>query len=243
MIIRQHEIKIKIGYNITQMRILIVEDERKIAAALAKGLKEEHYAVDVAHTGEEGESLACINEYDAVILDIMLPDQDGWQTCINIRKDGIRTPILMLTALDEVADKIRGLDCGADDYLPKPFHFGELLARLRSLVRRGSDVRSAVIEKYGVKLDLSTQKASREGKDITLTSKEFALLRYFMSNADRVLSKTAIGEHVWDMNFDAKSNVIEVFVKYLRQKVDREFSKKLIHTVRGSGYIFSQDER
>jgi DNA-binding response OmpR family regulator len=225
------------------MRVLVIEDDRRIASVLEKGLKAESYAVDLAYDGEEGEELAAINEYDVIILDIMLPNQDGWQTCENIRNDGIHTPILMLTALDDVNDKIRGLDTGADDYLPKPFHFGELLARLRSLTRRSTEVRTTIIEKFGIQLDLNTHKATREGKEIILTTKEFALLELFMMNPDRILSRYTISEKVWDMNFDPKSNVIDSFIKYLRQKVDRGFSKKLIHTVRGSGYIFSEDSR
>jgi DNA-binding response OmpR family regulator len=234
--------KRKKRYN-SRMRVLVIEDDRRIAAVLFKGLKAESYAVDVAYDGEEGEELAAVNEYDVIILDIMLPGQDGWQTCQNIRADGIRTPILMLTALDDVNDKIKGLDTGADDYLAKPFHFGELMARLRSLTRRSTEIRSTVIEKFGIQLDLNSHKAKREGIEITLTSKEFSLLELFMMNPDRILSRYTISEKVWDMNFDPKSNVIDSFIKYLRQKVDRGFQKKLIHTVRGSGYIFSEEQR
>lgn len=224
------------------MRILIIEDDRRIASVLQKGLKSEMYAVDIAYTGEAGEELASINDYDIIILDIMLPGQDGWETCTHIRNDGIKTPILMLTALDNVDYKIRGLDTGADDYLPKPFHFGELLARLRALVRRSTDVKTSLIEKYGLKLDLSTHKVQRDGKEILLTTKEFSMLQLFMLNADKVLSRAVIAESVWDMNFDPRSNVIDSFIKMLRQKVDKEYEKKLIRTVRGSGYIFSDDE-
>jgi two-component system, OmpR family, copper resistance phosphate regulon response regulator CusR len=148
----------------------------------------------------------------------------------------------MLTALDDVADKIRGLDAGADDYLPKPFHFGELLARIRSLARRATEVRSAVVEKFGLQLDLSTHKASRDGKDISLTSKEFALLELYMMNAGKIITRESISEHLWDMNFEPKSNVIESFVRFLRQKVDKGFETPLIRTVRGAGYIFTDDE-
>ncbi len=224
------------------MRILIIEDDRRIASVLQKGLKSEMYAVDIAYTGEAGEELASINDYDIIILDIMLPGQDGWETCTHIRNDGIKTPILMLTALDNVDYKIRGLDTGADDYLAKPFHFGELLARLRALVRRSTDVKTSLIEKYGLKLDLSTHKVQRDGKEILLTTKEFSMLQLFMLNADKVLSRAVIAESVWDMNFDPRSNVIDSFIKMLRQKVDKEYEKKLIRTVRGSGYIFSDDE-
>ena len=221
------------------MRILLIEDDRRVAATIAKSLRAESFAVDIAAEGESGEETAQINDYDVVILDVMLPGQDGWETCRKLRKSGVLTPILMLTALDDVSDKIRGLDAGADDYLSKPFHFGELLARIRSLVRRHSNVRSALIERYGLKLDLNTHKASREGIEITLTSKEFALLELFMLHPDRILSRQEISEHLWDMNFDPRSNVIESFVRYLRLKIDHGFDQPLIHTVRGAGYLFS----
>lgn len=223
------------------MRILLVEDDKKISSALSKGLKAEGYAVDSAADGIKGEELALINNYDLIILDIMLPKQDGWQTCSNLRKASIFTPILMLTALDDVSDKIKGLDYGADDYLAKPFHFGELLARMRALLRRGSEIKSAVLEKFGLKLDLNTHIASREGREILLSTKEFALLELFMMNPNKILSRETISEHLWDMNFDPRSNVIEAFVKFLRQKIDKDYDKQLIQTVRGSGYIFKEE--
>ncbi|MBN1559686.1 response regulator transcription factor [candidate division KSB1 bacterium] len=223
------------------MRILLIEDDKKIAAAVSKGLRDEGYAVDVASDGLIGEEFAQTNNYDAIILDIMLPKQDGWQTCAQIRAAGVLTPILMLTALDDVNDKIRGLDEGADDYLVKPFHFGELLARLRSLIRRGTDVRSTRVEKFGVILDVATHKAYRDGHEIALSAKEFALLELFMMHAGKILSRQAISEHLWDINFDPRSNVIEAFVKFLRQKIDKCFDKPLIHTVRGAGYLFSDE--
>lgn len=221
------------------MRVLLIEDDRRVAEAIAKNLKAEAFAVDIARDGESGEEMAKINDYDVIILDLMLPAQDGWTTCRNLRRDRIMVPILMLTALDDVSDKILGLDSGADDYLTKPFHFGELLARIRSLVRRHSTVRTTLIERYGLKLDLNTHKAFREGHEITLTAKEFALLELFMLQPERILSRQEISEHLWDMNFDPRSNVIESFVRYLRQKVDRGFDRPLIHTVRGAGYLFS----
>jgi DNA-binding response OmpR family regulator len=224
------------------MRILLIEDDRKIAAAISKNLKAESFAVDLACDGLTGQELASISEYDVIILDIMLPAQDGWTTCANLRRDKIMTPILMLTALSDVSDKIKGLDTGADDYLTKPFHFGELLARIRSLVRRKSEVRTAIVEKFGLRLDINTHKAFREGREITLTAKEFALLELFMLNAGRILSRETISEHLWDMNFEPRSNVIESFVKFLRQKIDRDFESPLIHTVRGSGYMFSDQQ-
>ena len=220
------------------MRILLIEDDKKITAALSKGLKPEGYAVDFAFDGISGEKLALVNNYDLIILDIMLPKQDGWQTCANLRKEKVLTPILMLTALDDVADKIKGLDKGADDYLPKPFHLGELLARIRALIRRRSEARSAVLENFGVKLDLNTHKAYREDKEIQLSTKEFALLELFMMKPNKILTREMISEHLWDMNFDPRSNVIESFIKFLRQKIDKDFEKPLIHTIRGSGYIF-----
>ncbi len=224
------------------MRVLLIEDDKKIVSALTKGLKGESYAVDSAYDGLKGEELAKVNDYDVIILDIMLPRQDGWRTCENLRRAKVTAPILMLTALDDVDDKIKGLDTGADDYLAKPFHFGELLARIRSLTRRRSEVKTTSVELYGLKLDLNTHRAFRNGKDISLTSKEFALLELFMMNPDKILSRSDISEHLWDMNFDPKSNVIESFVKYLRQKIDKEFDKPLIHTVRGAGYIFSENK-
>ena len=172
----------------------------------------------------------------------MLPKQDGFTTCRNLRRDGIKTSILMLTALDDVDDKIKGLDTGADDYLAKPFHFGELLARSRALIRRNSQVKSSIIDLYGVKLDLNTHLAYREEKKIKLSAKEFGLLELFMNNPDKILSRETISEHLWDMNFDPKSNVIESFIKFLRQKIDKDFEHPLIHTVRGVGYIFSTRE-
>lgn len=222
------------------MRVLLIEDDKKISAAVSKGLKAEGYAVDSAADGVAGQELAEINNYDLIILDIMLPKQDGWQTCANLRNGNILTPILMLTALDDVTDKIKGLDSGADDYLAKPFHFGELLARMRALLRRGNEIKSAVLEKFGLRLDLNTHVALREGKEIQLSTKEFALLELFMMNPNKILSRETISEHLWDMNFDPRSNVIEAFVKFLRQKIDKDFDKQLIYTVRGSGYIFKE---
>ncbi len=224
------------------MRILLIEDDRKIASAVSKSLRAEGYAVDIAYDGVKGEELALVSDNDVIILDVLLPLQDGWTTCANLRKQKVMTPIIMLTALQDVNDKIRGLDSGADDYLAKPFHFGELLARIRSLVRRKSEVRSTIIEKFGLSLDVTTHKAFRDGREISLTSKEYALLELFMMNPDRILSRETISEHVWDMNFEPRSNVIESFVKFLRQKVDKGFNTQLIHTVRGSGYIFSDTE-
>ncbi len=222
------------------MRILVVEDDRKIADMIARLLRTEGYAVDIARDGVEGEELALVNSNDVIILDLMLPKQDGWTTCANVRKAGVLTPILMLTALGAVDDRISGLDRGADDYLAKPFHSGELLARIRSLLRRASSVKTSVVEQFGVRLDLGAHKAWRDGNEIALTAKEFSLLELFVMNPGQVLSRDAITEHLWDMNFDPRSNVIESFVKFLRQKIDRPYSLPLIHTVRGAGYRFAK---
>jgi DNA-binding response OmpR family regulator len=224
---------------VTAMRVLLIEDDRKVSASIVKNLKAEGFAVDAAPDGRKGEELAQVNEYDVVLLDILLPYQDGWTTCRNLRRAGVLTPILMLTALDDVDDKIRGLDSGADDYLAKPFHIGELLARIRSLTRRRTEIRTSIIEKYDVRLDTASHKAYRKKKEISLSAKEFALLELFMMNPERIISRTMIIEHLWDMNFDPRSNVIESFIRFLRQKIDKGFSKKLLHTIRGAGYMFS----
>jgi len=223
------------------MRILLIEDDPKVASAIGKNLRAESFAVDHAADGLKGEELAGINDYDVIILDRLLPRQDGLTTCLHLRQAHNLTPIIMLTALGDVEDKIDGLNSGADDYLAKPFHFGELLARIRSLARRNTDVRAQVIEHFGLRLDLRTHKAFRDGVEIPLTTKEFALLEFFMMHARTILSREAISEHVWDMNFEPKSNVIESFIKFLRNKIDRGFDKPLIHTVRGSGYLFSDE--
>ena len=223
------------------MRVLLIEDDRHVADAVAKNLRAEAFAVDLARDGETGEEFAKINDYDVVVLDLMLPRQDGWTTCDNLRRDGILVPILMLTALDDVSDKVRGLNSGADDYLTKPFHFSELLARIRSLVRRHSAVRSTDIELFGLRLDLKTHKAYRESQEISLSAKEFALLELFMLHPNQILTRQEISEHLWDMNFDPRSNVIESFVRFLRKKIDRGFERPLIHTVRGAGYIFADE--
>ena len=176
------------------MRILLIEDNRKIASALSKSLRAEGFAVDVAYDGIHGEELAKVNDNDVIILDVMLPGQDGWKVCDHLRRGNILTPILMLTALDDVSDKIKGLDSGADDYLAKPFHFGELLARIRSLARRTTEVRTASIEKFGLTLDVATHKAAREGKEIFLTAKEFALLELFILHPGKILSRETISD-------------------------------------------------
>lgn len=218
------------------MRILVVEDNPKMASVIRQSLTESTYAVDVASTGHDGEHMAATEPYDLVILDVMLPDQDGIQTCKNLRRRGIKSPVLMLTALSTTGDKVKGLDAGADDYLTKPFEVDELLARVRALLRRGEAQESSRLEFADIEVDLLTRTATRAGRKITLTAKEFALLEYFMRNPNRVLTRTSIGEHVWDMNFDSDSNVIDVYVSMLRRKLDHGFDQRLIHTVIGTGY-------
>jgi heavy metal response regulator len=222
------------------MRILVIEDDVKIADAIKRGLAEQHYSVDCAYDGVEGNYLANTNDYDTIILDIMLPKRNGWEVCRQLRSDGVTAPILMLTALDSVEDKIRGLDEGADDYLTKPFHLGELLARVRSLVRRQTDLRTAEIRVADMVIDTASRTVKRNNIPISLTAKEFALLEYFVMNHSKVLTRQMISEHVWDMNFDPQSNVIDSFVRFLRQKIDKDFQPPLIHTIRGVGYRFSE---
>ena len=219
------------------MRILVVEDDRKVARFLQKGLREERYAVDVCADGETGAHWAQVNEYDAIILDVMLPVKDGIEVCREVRGHGITTPIIMLTARDALDDRVKGLDAGADDYLAKPFAFEELLARVRALLRRSQKYKTAGLKVADLEMDPATRRVSRGEREIVLTGKEYALLEYFMRNPDRVLSETVIAEHVWDMNFDPATNVVSVYVHHLRQKVDKGFALKLIHTVRGAGYV------
>jgi len=223
------------------MKILVVEDEQRVAQFIQKGLKEEGHAVDCAYDGEEGGFLAEVNEYDLIILDLMLPKKSGLSVCSEIRERGVSTPVLMLTARDAVQDKVRGLDAGADDYLTKPFVFDELLARVRALLRRSSESKTPVLKILDLELDPMSRRVTRGGTPIRLTTKEYALLEYMMRNPDRVLSRTRIGEHVWDMNFDPESNVIDVYVSHLRNKVDKGFDVALIHTLRGQGYMLTED--
>ncbi len=225
------------------MRILLIEDDAKVAAAIQKNLQSESFAVDIAPDGLVGENYAKVNDYDVILLDIMLPKQDGWTTCAHLRRENITTPILLLTAIDDVTEKIKGLNLGGDDYLTKPFHIGELIARIHSLIRRKTEVRTTTVEQFGLRLEIHTHRAFREGKEIMLSTKEFALLELFMMNANRILSREMISEHLWEMSFEPRSNVIESFVKFLRQKIDKGFSKPLIHTFRGSGYMFSDKEQ
>lgn len=224
------------------MRILVVEDEKKIADFIKRGLKEEGYAVDSAYDGEQGLFLAKTSEYDLILLDLMLPKLDGQGLFRELRKDKITTPVIMLTAKDTVKDKVAGLDLGADDYITKPFAFEELLARIRAVLRKKEGADSKILKVEGLILDLSAHKVTRAGKEIALTSKEYALLEYLMRNAGSVVTRTMISEHVWDINFDTFTNVIDVYINYLRNKIDTGQKKKLIHTVRGRGYVLKVDK-
>ena len=223
------------------MRILVVEDEKKIASFIERGLIEQHYSVDVAYDGNEGLYLAEINPYDLVVLDIMLPGKDGFAVCQELRKQNNDVPILMLTARDDVKDKIYGLDSGADDYLTKPFAFGEFLARIRVLLRRQQTNKTTTLKVADLEMDQITHEVTRDGKKIELTSTEYALLEYLMIHAGQVVTRTMISEHVWDQDFDSYSNVINVYVNYVRKKVDAEFLQKLIHSVRGRGYVIKDE--
>jgi|KBSSwiStaDraftv2_1062776.scaffolds.fasta_scaffold776110_1 DNA-binding response OmpR family regulator len=223
------------------VRILVVEDNPKMSLAVEKGLTAQGYAVDAVDRGYDAEEAAASTAYDVIVLDLMLPDRDGVDICKALRRRGIKTPVLMLTALSGTQDKVTGLNSGADDYLTKPFEFDELLARIRALLRRGSATESSVLRFEDLELDLLKRVAKREGEVISLTAKEFALLEYFVRNSHRLLTRTQIGEHVWDMNFEPGSNVIDVYVSALRRKIDKGFSKPLIHTKIGSGYILSAE--
>jgi two-component system OmpR family response regulator len=223
------------------MRALVVEDELKMAALIRRGLVEEGYAADVARTGEEALWMARATPYDAIVLDVMLPGQNGLEVCRSLRESGVWTPILMLTARDGVEDKVSGLDSGADDYLSKPFSFAELLARLRALTRRGPSERPSVLEAGSLRLDPATRQVWRGEVEVDLSAKEFALLETFMRNAGDVLSRLDLLEHAWDYGYENRSNVVDVYVRYLRAKIDHPFSLDSIETVRGVGYRLRRD--
>lgn len=224
------------------MRILVVEDEKKVASFIKRGLEEEKYEVHTANDGEEGLRMALERPYDLIVLDWMLPRKDGLTVTRELREKKTMTPVLMLTAKDSVEDIVAGLDSGSDDYLTKPFAFAELLARVRALVRRSELDRGAEIRFGDMRIDPVTHKVWRGNKEIDLTAKEYALLEYFMRNTNQVLTRTMIADHVWDYTFDSFTNIIDVYVNYLRKKIDREAEKKLIHTVRGVGYILKEEE-
>ena len=225
-----------------KVNILVVEDEPKVVAFLKKGLEEHGYSVDVAYDGHMGEKLAIKGGYDLVILDIIIPGMNGIELCKRIREKGIQIPVLMLTALGTTDDKVEGFDAGADDYLVKPFEFKELLARIKALTKRVSGIihNSNTVKVFDLELDLNKKLAKREGKTIDLTAKEFSLLEYFMRNKGRVVTRAAISEEVWGINFDTGTNVVDVYVNILRKKIDRGFDSRLIHTRIGMGYIFDE---
>ena len=223
------------------MRILVVEDEKKVASFIQRGLEGEGFQIDIAGDGEEGVALACKNPYDLILMDVMLPKMDGLTAIRELRTAKIATPVLCLTAKDAVEDIVAGLDSGSDDYLTKPFAFAELLARVRALVRRGTQDRGADITYADLRLDPVSHKVWRAGKEVELTAKEYALLEYFIRNPEKTLTRNMIAEHVWDYTFDSFTNIIDVYVNYLRKKIDRDFTVKLVHTVRGVGYMLKAE--
>ena len=218
------------------MRVLLIEDDIAISRLLKEGLEDESYAVDVAHDGSEGYRTAAADEYDVIILDIMLPEMNGYEVCRSLRKDGNKTPILMLTARDTERDIVEGLDTGADDYLAKPFSFDVLLARIRALLRRPNEKLEEILQVGDLKLDPSSKKVTRASQEINLTAKEYGVLEYLMRNKGKVLSKEQIISHVWDFDADVLPNNVELFIMFLRRKIDKPFKSKLIHTVSGFGY-------
>ena len=221
------------------MRILLVEDEPSAARMMAKGLREQTYAVDLAEDGEGALYQASINDYDLIILDIMLPGKDGFEVCRELRTSGSAVPVLMLTARDTIDDRVEGLDTGADDYLTKPFDFRELLAHIRALLRRGHELRPDLIRVDNLEIETKSRRVMRGGRGIYLTAKEYALLEYLARRTGEVVSRSDIAEHVWDENFDLFSNLIEVYVQRLRRKIDDGFATKLLHTRRGAGYLLT----
>jgi len=223
------------------MRILVVEDEQKVASFIKRGLEEEGYAVDVAADGEEGLAMALECVHDLIILDIRLPKMGGLRVLKELRQEKVMTPVLLLTVRATIEDKVLGLDAGADDYLTKPFAFQELVARVRALLRRRAGVDPAILEVADLTLDPARRTVSRGGERIELTAREFALLDYFMRHPGRVLTRTMIAEHVWDYTFDTTTNVIDVYVNYLRKKIDAGREPKLLHTVRGVGYVLKAE--
>ncbi len=224
------------------MKILVVEDEKKVAGFIKRGLEEEKFEVEVAYDGEDGFQKAAEGAYSLIVLDVMLPKKDGLTIVKDLRAKKVLTPVLMLTAKDTVEDIVAGLNSGSDDYLAKPFAFAELLARVRALLRRSEQERGAEIRFADLRLDPVTHKVWRKDKEIDLTAKEYSLLEFFMRNPNQVLTRTTIAENVWDYIFDSFTNIIDVYVNYLRKKIDRDADKKLIHTVRGVGYILKEED-
>lgn len=224
------------------MKILIVEDEKKVAAFIKKGLEEEYYTVDTAPDGLQGLELALHDEYDLIILDIMLPRMDGISLLKELRAEHIQTPVMMLTAKDTLEDKVEGLDSGADDYLTKPFAFEELLARVRALLRRYDTEKSVYLKAGDLELNTQTHVVFRKGTEITLTPKEYSILEYLIKNKNRIISRTRLSEHVYEYHFDPDTNVIDVYINKLRNKIDKEFDTPLLHTVRGVGYTIKEPQ-
>ena len=223
------------------MRLLLVEDEPRVARFIAQGTREQGYAVDIATDGEEALYKASITDYDLIILDVMLPIKNGFEVCREMRANGIKQPVLMLTARDAIDDRVTGLDAGADDYLGKPFDFKELLARIRALLRRASEVRPETLRVADLTINTAAHTVTRAGRSVTLTAKEYALLEFFVLRAGTLVGRGDIAHHVWDENFDPFSNVIDVYVRRLRKKIDEGFGRPLIHTRRGEGYLFAAE--
>jgi len=223
------------------MRVLLVEDDGRVSSFIRRGLVEEGFAVDVSRDGRDAFHQAVHEPYDVIVLDVLIPFMDGFEVLSQIREQGCRVPVLILSAKDTVEDRVRGLNTGADDYLVKPFSFPELTARIRALLRRRSDLGQAPVRVGDLEMDLASRKVVRGGRRINLTPKEFSLLEYLVLNRGSVLTRTMIAEHVWDQHFDSFSNVIDVYIRYLRAKVDDPFPAKLIHTIRGVGYVLSEE--
>jgi heavy metal response regulator len=222
------------------MRILVVEDEKKVASFIKKGLEEEFFSVDTVFNGRDGLDRASTEEYDLLILDVMIPFIDGFTLTKELRKRKITTPVLLLTVKDSISDKVEGLDAGADDYLTKPFAFEELTARVRALLRRSENQKSTILTAADLKVDLVSHSVTRSNSEIILTQKEYSILEYLLRNKNKLVSRIKLIEHVYDYHFDTETNVIDVYINKLRSKVDQGFDKKLIHTVRGSGYVLKE---